>query len=180
VRGRGSGRCREDVNIFEGRDTNAGWRRGLAARSIRRKTCPAGSGGRGSLDPLPHGGLSGDRLQAESIVACGNHVEWNGGAIPAGVHVLGFEPCAQTGVVDFGLALPEVGSQSTLDPEMIQLQFDGRDVLGEVAANVVAADVDPRETLTFALRFDYHKTPALHREIEFHSQERHGGRFCDK
>jgi hypothetical protein len=40
------------------------------------------------------------------------------------MHVFGLEPRAQARIDYFRLALPEIRPQSTLDPEVIQLQFD--------------------------------------------------------
>jgi hypothetical protein len=73
------------------------------------------------------------------------------------VHVLGLKPRAEAGVINLGLTLPEIGGQSTLDPEMIQLQLDCRDILWEVTPHVVSADVKSGETPTFALYFDDHR-----------------------
>jgi len=65
-----------------------------------------------------------DRLQAEGVITLRNHRQGDRRAIAAAVHVLGFEPCAQPWIEDLRLALPEIGSQSALDPKMIQLQLD--------------------------------------------------------
>ena len=116
---------------------------------------PEISGGRASVHLGAVRGV-GYRLQAKGILPRWNHSQRYGGAVAACVHVLVFEPRAQARIVDFRLALPEIRSQSTLDPKMIQLQFDGRDVLGKVAPDIIAADVDSRESLTFALRFYHH------------------------
>lgn len=54
------------------------------------------------------------------------------------------------------LSLPELGRQATLNLQMIEVQFDDGDVPGEVAADVVHADVKPDHCQAFALRSDYH------------------------
>ena len=83
------------------------------------------------------GSARGDRLQPEGVVSRGDHGQRDGRAVATGVHVLGLKPCAQARVINFGLTLPEIGGQSTLDPKMVQLQFDGRNVLRKIAAHVI-------------------------------------------
>lgn len=107
--------------------------------------------------------ISRHGLQAKRVLACGNHVETYRVAIPAGVHVLGFQPCAEARVEDLRLALPEIWPQPALDPKVIQLQFDGGDILGEIPPDVIRADDQSRESPSFALCFDYHVAPALQR-----------------
>jgi hypothetical protein len=63
-------------------------------------------------------------LQAKGVLARGDHVQRNRVTVPAGMHVFGLEPRAQARIDYFRLALPEIRPQSTLDPEVIQLQFD--------------------------------------------------------
>jgi len=58
-------------------------------------------------------------LQAEDVVARGDHVQRNGVTIAAGVHVLGLKPRAQARVKDLRLALPEIRGQAALDPKVI-------------------------------------------------------------
>ncbi len=80
------------------------------------------------------------RLKPERILACGNHSQGNRMPVPARVHVLGFQPRTQARIVDLGLALPKIRSQSTLDRKVIQLQFNRRDIFREVPPHIVCAD----------------------------------------
>lgn len=100
--------------------------------------------------------VHGNGLQAEGVVACGNHYERDGRATPITMHMLGLEPRAEARIVDFGLTLPEIRRQAALDPKMIQFQFDGRNILWKIATDIIRPDVQSRETLTFALSFDHH------------------------
>ena len=114
--------------------------------------------GRGTgLHAGPRRRVRGDGLDPERVVALRNHGQRNRISAAAAVHVLGFKPRAESRVVDIGPALPELGSQSTLDPEMIQLQLDGRHILREVSPDVISSDVQPGETLTDAFCLDYHR-----------------------
>lgn len=120
-----------------------------------RRTCQL-SGGLG-VHSRSHSAACRNRLQTKRVVARGDQRQRNRSAIAAGVHVLGFKPCAEARVINLGLALPEIWRQSTLDPKVIQLQFDCRDILWEVTPHVIGADVKPAESPTFTLSFDYHK-----------------------
>lgn len=77
------------------------------------------------------------------------------------MEVLGFEPGAESWIVDFGLALPEVRLQTALDAEVPKLQLDVLRALREVAADVFRPDVQTGDSVTFALRFNHHKKPAF-------------------
>jgi hypothetical protein len=57
------------------------------------------------------------------------------------MHVFRLEPGAQPGIEDFRLALPKVGIQSALDVEMVELEFDGWNVILKVAPHVGFANV---------------------------------------
>src|SRR5258708_4518189 len=103
------------------------------------------------------------RLQAKRVFACGNHGQCNRVSIPAGVHVFGFEPRTQTRIVDLRLTLPEIWRQPTLDPEMIQLQLDRGDILGEISPYIVCTDEQSGEPPTLTWRFDDHMQPARQR-----------------
>ena len=89
--------------------------------------------------------------------------------------MFGFEPRAQARIVNFRLALPEIWRQSTLDAEMIQLQFDGGDFLWKIPSYVICTDEQSGESPSFTLRFDYHMAPALERGIEIQSKESGNG-----
>jgi len=72
------------------------------------------------------------------------------------VQILGVKPLTQPRVVNFRLAIPEVGSESAFNPQMIQLQFDGRHSSGEIALHVVDADIESRNSAPVVLSFDNH------------------------
>jgi hypothetical protein len=107
------------------------------------------------------------RLDAKCVFACGDHGQRHRVTIPAGVHVLGFKPCAQPGIVNFRLALPEIWRQPALDPKVIQLEFNRGHVLGEISPYVVRTNEQPGVSPAFTLRFDDHVAPALQRGIRF-------------
>jgi hypothetical protein len=70
--------------------------------------------------------------------------------------MLGFKPCAKSGIEYFRLILPEIRRQVALDLEMIQLQFNEGDSAREIALNVGSANVQSSNSTALALRFDYH------------------------
>jgi hypothetical protein len=72
--------------------------------------------------------------------------------------------------------LPEIRSQSALDAEMVQLQFDGGHFLGKVPPYVIRTDEQSGESPSFTLRFDYHMAPALERGIEIQCKESGNGK----
>jgi hypothetical protein len=79
-------------------------------------------------------------LKAKCILARWNHRQGYRVTVSARMHVLCFKPRTQPRVIDFRLALPEIRGQSALDPEMIQLQLDRGDFLGEISPHIVCAD----------------------------------------
>ena len=74
-------------------------------------------------------------------MSSGYHRERYRRAIRFGMHVFGLKPGAQPGVEDFRLALPKVGIQSALDVEMVELEFDGWNVILKVAPHVGFANM---------------------------------------
>jgi len=102
-------------------------------------------------------------LQAKRILACRDHVQGNGMTIATGMHMFGFEPRAEARIENLRLALPEIGRQPTLDPQMIQLQFYRGDILGKIPPDIIRPDVQSRESSAFTVCFDYHMAPALQR-----------------
>jgi len=98
-----------------------------------------------------------DRLETEGIMTCGDHRERHRRAIRFGMHMLGLEPGAQPGVVDFRLALPKIRLQSALDVEVIELEFDGRNVILKIAPHIGFANVKPGNTAGFGMRFYNHR-----------------------
>ena len=90
-------------------------------------------------------------------MSSGYHRERYRRAIWFGMHVFGLKPGAQPGVEDFRLALPEVGAQSALDVEMIELQFDGGDVFLKVPPHVGFANVKPGNAAAFGVSLYNHR-----------------------
>ena len=105
------------------------------------------------------------RLDAECVLARGDHGQRHRMAISAGVHMLGLEPGAQPGIVNFRLALPEIWRQPALDAKVIQLKLNRGDVLGKISPHIIRADEQSGESPTFTLRFDDHVAPALQRGL---------------
>lgn len=100
----------------------------------------------------------GYELQLEAVIAGGGHCEWDftvGGA----VEVLGFQPCAKSGIVDFGLATPEVGLEVALDTKVPELQLDILCFFREIAAYILRSNVESSDAVTFALSFNDHGIP---------------------
>ena len=91
------------------------------------------------------------------------------GAIRRAMKVFGFKPRAKPGIVNLGLVLPEVGIETALDAEMPELQFDVLCPSREVAPDVFRSDVESGDTMTFAMRFDDHKVPALQNRLRVES-----------
>ena len=81
------------------------------------------------------------------------------------VHVLGFEPGAEAGIGDLRLAIPEVGIETALNPEMVKKQFDGGNAIREIAPDIVNAHMESGDSMSFVLSFDYHKEPSVPRRI---------------
>lgn len=98
--------------------------------------------GRGTIvDTGTRGAFRSHGLEAKGVFAGRNHRQRYWRTTAAAVHVLGFKPGAQTRVINLRLTLPEVGGQSTLDPKVIQLKFNCRDIFGEIATDIICADV---------------------------------------
>jgi hypothetical protein len=72
------------------------------------------------------------------------------------VEVLGHQPGAQPGIVNLRLAAPKAGLEAAVNLEMIQVQFDHRNVLGKIAARVCDADEQSGDTATLGVCLDYH------------------------
>jgi hypothetical protein len=69
----------------------------------------------------------------------------------------GFKPCAQPRIVDIRRALPKIGRQSTLNPQMIQLQLDDLNAFRKIATDIVYADVQSDHSQALVPRFDDHR-----------------------
>lgn len=82
------------------------------------------------------------------------------------MEILRFKPGAEPGVVNFGLALPEVGLETALNTEVPELQFYVLRALREVAADILISDIQARQAVTSTLCFDYHGVPALQNRLE--------------
>src|ERR1700722_18383359 len=108
----------------------------------------------------PNARRQGYRFQLEGVFAGGDHGQRHG-AIGSAVEVLGFEPCAKAGIVDFGLAMPEVRLEAALDAKVAELQFDVSRAFREISTHIVRSYVEAGNAVTSALCFDHHKVPAL-------------------
>ncbi|MGA9463204.1 MAG: hypothetical protein WBV28_10465 [Terracidiphilus sp.] len=75
-----------------------------------------------------------------------------------GVEMFGLKPCAQAWIVDFRLALPEVGCEIALNLKMIQLKFNELHTTREITLDIIDPDIQAGDASTLALCFDYHKT----------------------
>ena len=107
--------------------------------------------------------MESDRLETEGVTAGGDHCEWHRRAVRFGMHVFGLKPGAQPGIENFRLPLPEVWIQSALNIEVIELQFDGRNMFLEVAPHVGLTNVKPGNSATFGVGLYNHRLPALQR-----------------
>jgi hypothetical protein len=103
-----------------------------------------------------HLSVQADWLQPEGVLSLWNHRQWDGRSIRFCVHVPGFQPRAEPGIEDLRLALPEIGLQTALNLEMIQLQFDARNVFWEIAPDIVRADMKSGDSTPLALCLDHH------------------------
>jgi hypothetical protein len=97
-----------------------------------------------------------DGLKLEGVFPRGRHDERNWRSIGPGVEVLGFKPRAEPWIENLRLILPEAGIQSALNLEMIQFEFDHRNLFGEITANVCGSDVKAGNATAFALCFNDH------------------------
>ena len=77
-----------------------------------------------------------NRLETEGVLSSGDHRERYRRAIGFGVHVFGLQPGAQPGIEDLRFALPKIRIQTALNVEMVELQFDCRNVITKVAADI--------------------------------------------
>jgi len=112
-----------------------------------------GHGARSGLD-LP---VQSDRLQPEGVIPFRNHHERDGSSIRFCMQMPGFQPCAQPRIEDLRLTLPEIRFQATLNLEMVQLQFDARNLLGKIAPDIVDAHMKSGDAATLALCLDHHR-----------------------
>lgn len=58
--------------------------------------------------------------------------------------------------MNFRLSLPEIRLQPALNLQMIELQLDDRNVLGEIAPNVGRTNVQTCDAMSFGMSFHYH------------------------
>jgi hypothetical protein len=72
------------------------------------------------------------------------------------MHMPGFQPCAEAGIEDLRLPLPEVWLKSALDLEMIQLQLNDGQMFGKIAPDIVCAYMQSGNSTSLALCLDDH------------------------
>jgi hypothetical protein len=58
--------------------------------------------------------------------------------------------------VNFRLSLPEIRLQPALNLQMIELQLNDRNVLGEIAPDVGYANMQSCDAMSFGMSFHYH------------------------
>ena len=117
-------------------------------RQRRRKNQPRFLGSLAGRDPLSLPGVLTGRYRSEpeGVFARRNHGKLNRGAARIGVALLGFEPRAQSGIVDYWLPLPEIRTQRALNLQVIELQLDGKYIFWKIALRVIGADIEPGDT----------------------------------
>jgi hypothetical protein len=71
--------------------------------------------------------------------------------------MLGFQPCAEAGIVNLRLVPPKVRLQPTLNLEMVQMQLDDRNVAWEITADIGYANVQSSQPVTPGMCFDNHR-----------------------
>jgi len=104
-------------------------------------------------------GICGDQLQAKRVLSGGNHGQRDRPAIENGEQVFGFQPGAQAGIVNISVAVPEIGRKRALDLQVIEVQFDLRNVLWKMALDVARADMKTGHAPGLPLCFHYHNHP---------------------
>jgi hypothetical protein len=73
------------------------------------------------------------------------------------MQMFGLKPGAQPGIEDFRLALPKVRIQSALYVEMIELEFDGRNMFLKIAPHIGFANVKPSNSAAFRVCLYNHR-----------------------
>ena len=58
--------------------------------------------------------------------------------------------------MNFGMAIPKMRCQPTLNSQVIQLKIDRRDVAGKVPADIIHAHIQTRYAMSIALRLHHH------------------------
>src|SRR5208337_2963382 len=100
--------------------------------------------------------MCADGLQAEAVLAGRNQRQRNGRVAGPAVEVLRLQPRAQAGIADLRVALPEIGLESELNEQMVQVQLDDAGFSWKIAAHISRAHVDAGKLTAFAMRFDNH------------------------
>ena len=72
------------------------------------------------------------------------------------MEILRLEPGAEPWIVDFWLALPEVGLETTLDAKVSELKLDVLGSFREIAPDVLSSNIQSGYSVTFALCLYYH------------------------
>jgi len=93
----------------------------------------------------------GHGAEPEGVLSRRNHHQGNRASIRPDTEILRLQPCTEPGIVNLRLVLPKIWPQPTLNPEMIQMQLDNRNVPGEVAPDIGCADEEPRHAMAFGM-----------------------------
>jgi hypothetical protein len=99
--------------------------------------------------------------QSEAMLIQGNHGQRDRKAGILSLQMLRLQPETEAGVLDFGLTVPEARAQVTLDPQMIELQFDSRTMPGKIPPHVTRSNMQSRDAVSAALGCDNHNAPPL-------------------
>ncbi len=70
--------------------------------------------------------------------------------------ILRLQPSAQPGIVNLRLTPPEIRVQSTLNLQMVELQLDYVNMLGEIATDIGHPDQQTGDTSALGMCFDDH------------------------
>ena len=102
------------------------------------------------------------RFQLEGVDSSGSHRKKK--RRPARIFPAEFalEPKAQPVVSNFRMAIPKVGRQLALDPQMIQLQLDRWNTPWKKASHIICAYAQSANFMPIALCFDHHSLPPFH------------------
>ena len=84
-----------------------------------------------------------DRLQPEGVFAGRNHRQMYWASVPLAVKMFRLQPRAETGVVDFRIVSPEIGTKAALNLQVIQLQLDHRNMPWKIAPDIGETDMQP-------------------------------------
>ena len=95
-------------------------------------------------------------MQAEGIFTSGGHGHGQRSSVGISAEVFRFKPGAESGIANLRPTVPEIRRQAALDQQMIEVQLNDGDALGEITANIVRAYVQTGYREASALRSNRH------------------------